>query len=107
RRRAGAPHSLHAHHERLPKGEIEAPPRAPIVREAGREQRRAERAGAAHLDGTAVEARALAAPGHEAFLLERIEDDRELDPSAALVSDRNAELRIAVGEIGGAVERID
>ena len=43
----------------------------------------------------------------EAFFFERVEDDAELHAAAVFVGDRHAELRIAVREVSGAVERID
>ena len=49
----------------------------------------------------------LSALGDEAFFFQRVEDYAELHAAATFVRDRNAELRIAVREVGGAVERID
>ncbi len=43
----------------------------------------------------------------EAFFFQRVEDHAELHAAAPFVRDRYAELRIAVGEVGGAVERVD
>ena len=45
--------------------------------------------------------------GGEKFVGDGIEDDAGEDGFAVCKRDRNAEARIAVGEIGGAVERID
>src|SRR5208337_2205033 len=49
----------------------------------------------------------LSALGNEAFFFQRVEDYAELHAAAPFVRDRYAELRIAVREVGGAVERID
>ena|ERR1700735_1302795 len=43
----------------------------------------------------------------EAFFFQRVEDNAEQHAPATLVCDRHAKLRIAVREVGGAVERID
>src|SRR5260221_4154831 len=43
----------------------------------------------------------------EAFFFQSVEHHAELHPAASLVRDRHAELRIAVREVRGAVERID
>ena len=43
----------------------------------------------------------------EAFLFERVEDHAELHAASVFVRNRHAELRISVGEVGGAVEWID
>ena len=65
------------------------------------------RLGAADAHRLAVEPRALPAVRDEAFFLQRVEHHAELHAAAALVCDRHAELRKAVREVGGAVERID
>src|SRR5690242_10772689 len=107
RRRTGAAHALHPRHEGLPEREVVAPPFAAVVRKAGSQQRELEGRDSAHADWFAVEPRALAALRDEAFFLERVEDDRRLYASPPLVGDRDAELRIAVREVGRTVERID
>src|SRR5208282_327953 len=107
RGRAGPPYSLRADHEALPEAQVELAALAAIVREAGAEQRRRQVRRSAHPNRFAIEARALAAPRGETFLLERVVDYAEFDPAAPFIADRDAELRIAVGEVGGAVERID
>src|SRR5208282_516352 len=104
---SGTPHSLHAHHVRFPKAEVVAAALAPVVWKAGADQRKLERGRIAHVNRLAVETRALAAPGDEAQLLERVEDHAHHHRAALLVCDRSTELRIAVGEVGSAVERID
>src|SRR5271170_2903254 len=50
---------------------------------------------------------AAPALGDETFLLEGIKDDRDPHLGAVLIGDGDAELWVAVGEIGGTVERID
>ena len=55
----------------------------------------------------AVDLRAFAARGREQFLPQRIVDDAVFHAAAPLHGDRHSELRKAVQEIGGAVERID
>jgi len=55
----------------------------------------------------AVKPGAVSALRDEAFFPERIKDNAELDAAAPFVCDRDAELRVAVREVGGAVERID
>src|SRR5216684_4642209 len=107
RRRTGAPHALHARHEGLPERKVVAAPFAAVVRKAGSQQRELERRDSADADWFAVEPRALAALRDEAFFLERVEHDRSLHASPPLVGDGDAELRIAVREVGRAVERID
>src|SRR5713226_326783 len=60
-----------------------------------------------NLDFLAVEGGAFAARGGEKFLVKRIEDhggEKRIPPGER---DRDAEARISVREIGGAVERID
>jgi len=59
------------------------------------------------VDRSSVEPRSAAACRDEQFALERVEYHRKLDPPVALVGDRHAELRKAMREVGGAVERID
>ena len=59
------------------------------------------------MDRPSVEPRAAAARRDEQFALERVEHHRKLEPPATLVGDRHAELRKAMREVGGAVERID
>ena len=54
-----------------------------------------------------VEERALAALGDEKLVGDRIVDHARDDRALALQPDRDGELRDAVQEIGGAVERID
>src|SRR5208337_3217618 len=88
-------------------GQVEAPALAAVVCESGAEQGGAQIWRRADANRLAVEARALSAMGHEAFFLERVEDHAELHAAAPFVRDRHAELRIAVREVGGAVERVD
>ena len=45
--------------------------------------------------------------GDEAFFFQRVVNHAELQAAAPLVRDRHAELRIAVREVGGAVERVN
>ena len=59
------------------------------------------------MDRPSVEARAAAARRDEQFALERVIHDRKFEPSTMLVGNRHAELRKAMREVGGAVERID
>ena len=59
------------------------------------------------MDRPCIEPRAPAAHRDEQFALERIEHHAKLQPPAALVGDRHAELRKAMREVGGTVERID
>ncbi len=58
-------------------------------------------------DTLVVEIRALAALGDEHFVVGRIIDHAGDDGAVALEPDRHREMRNAVQEIGGAVERID
>src|SRR5208282_2828962 len=103
----GPAHALRTHHDFFPEAEIEAPAFAPVVRESGAQQRGAEAWRRADANRLAVQARALSALGNEAFFFQRVEDYAELHAAAPFVRDRYAELRIAVREVGGAVERID
>jgi len=56
------------------------------------------------VDRSSVEPCTAAAHREEQLTLERIKHYPELEPSAALVGDRHAELRDAMREIGGVVE---
>src|SRR5882672_596358 len=58
-------------------------------------------------DFFAVESGAFAAGGGEEFVVKGIEDDGGKQRVALGKSDRNAETRVTVCEVGGAVERID
>src|SRR6266851_7707248 len=89
-----------------PARKVVAAPFAAVVRKAGSQQRELERRDSADADWFAVEPRALAALCDEAFLLECVEHDRRLYAPPALIGDRDAELRIAVREVGRAVERV-
>src|ERR1700728_1310499 len=60
-----------------------------------------------HPDALAVEKGALAALGDKKLVVGRIVDERGDDGAVALERDRDREMRNAVQEIGGAVERID
>src|SRR5208283_1709373 len=100
-------HALRAHHQLFPKAQIETPPLAPVVRESGAEQGGPQVGRGADANRLAVEACALSAMRDEAFLFQRVVDHAELHAPAPFVRDRYAELRIAVCEVGGAVERID
>ena len=58
-------------------------------------------------DALVVEERALAALGDEELVVRRIIDDAGNDRARALKPDRHREMRNAVQEIGGAIERVD
>ena len=58
-------------------------------------------------DFVAVEGSAFAAGGSEEFFVNRIVNDAGDDFVAMSEGDRDAETGIAVGEVGGAVERVD
>ena len=58
-------------------------------------------------DAAVVEERALAALGGEELVIGRIVDQPRDDLAVALERDRDREMRDAVQEVGGAVERID
>jgi len=57
--------------------------------------------------GSAVEVRAAAARGGEELLAHRVVDDAVLHAAAHAAADGHAEVREAVQEVGGAVERVD
>jgi hypothetical protein len=61
----------------------------------------------ADANALAIELRAFAAGRGEQLLPHRVVHDRVLHASATLHADRHRELRIAVQEIRGAVERVD
>src|SRR5438132_1176676 len=58
-------------------------------------------------DGFAIEPRPCSSAGHEQVFFEGVENHCGLNPAASLVSDRDTELRVAMGKVGGTVERID
>ncbi len=75
-------------------------------RKAGAEQAGRERGDFGDADFLAVEGGAFAARGGEEFFVKGVEDDRSKKRVALGEGDRDAEARVAVGEIGRAVERI-
>ena len=78
-----------------------------IVRKTGREQRLVELGHFGNADRVAAQPRAISFDGAEAFFAQRVVDDAENDFSFVLQRDRDRELRIGMGEVGCAVERID
>ncbi|MNE09261.1 hypothetical protein D3C80_1019330 [compost metagenome] len=76
-------------------------------REAGAEQGAFQTLAAADTDALAVDGGAAAAAGGELFLAHRVEDHGVLDAAAVLAGDADGEVRQAVDEVGGAVQRID
>ena len=77
------------------------------MRQAARDHRVGEPPPRRHPQALIVEECALAALGDEQFLVHRIVDHPGDDRSFAFERDRDRELRDAVQEIRGAVERID
>jgi hypothetical protein len=75
--------------------------------EAGAEEARGKRGDFGDADFFAVEGGAFAAGGGKKFAVERIEDHGGEKRVALSERDGNAKTRIAVREVGGAVERID
>ena len=78
-----------------------------VVRQPARDDRVGKPLSAGDADALLVEERALAPLGNEHFLVRGIVDQAGDHGAFALERDRNGELRDAVQEIGGAVERID
>ena len=76
-------------------------------RKAGAEQAGRERGDFGDADFLAVEGGAFAARGGEEFFEKGVEDDRSKKRVSLGKSNGNAETGVAVGEIGGAVERIN
>ena len=77
------------------------------MRQAAGDQRLAEIAPRGDADARVVEERAFALLGDEHLFGDRIVDEAGDDDAVALERDRDGEMRNAVQEVGGAVERID
>ena len=80
---------------------------APVMRQAAGDHRVGQPLAHRDPDALVVEIRALAALGDEQLLVGRIVGQAGDDGAVALERDRHREMRDAVQEIGGAVERID
>ena len=77
------------------------------MRQPARDDRIGEPLPRGDADAPVVEEGALAALGHEQLVVCRIVDEAGDDRAVAFERDRDGEMRDAVQEIGGAVERID
>jgi len=80
---------------------------AVAYRKAGAEQAGRERGVLGDVDFSAVKDGAMAARGGEKLVVKRIEDRSGENRIALGERNRDAEARISVREIGGAVERVD
>jgi hypothetical protein len=95
------------HHEGLPEGQIEIAPLALVVGKGGASSARSSRRRRAHVERPSLEPRAATARRDEQFVLERVEHHSKFEPSATVVGNRQQNLRKAMREVSGAVERID
>ena len=89
----------------LPAGEGEIA--APVMRQPAGDDRIGEPLPRGDADAPVVEEGALAVLGHEQLVVRRIVGEGGDDRAVPLERDRHGEMRDAVQEIGGAVERID
>src|SRR5579862_7528661 len=80
---------------------------APVMRQAAGDNGFGKIAARGDAKALIVEERALAVLGDEELLVGRIVNEAGNDGAVALERDRDSEVRNAVQEIGGAVERID
>ena len=78
-----------------------------IIRKTGADHRAIQIFNRRYVNPALVQRRAPAALGGKHLVANRIVNDSDLDPVTALNPDRNAETRITVGVICGAIERID
>src|ERR1039458_3149488 len=106
RSRAAAPDSVGAHGGLIEEVDVDA--LMPLARgEAGGEQGALELRHGAGVDPMAIEISAAAEFGGEQLLPQRIEDHAADHLAGALERQRDIEHWIPVGEVGGAVERVD
>ena len=107
RRGAGATHPLCLPYRFAPEGEVEVRVLPLVVRKAGSEERTVELVHRGELDRGAIQARAGAAERREELLADGIVNQPEEELVVAGERDRDREVRVAVGEVGGAIERVD
>jgi hypothetical protein len=74
---------------------------------AGADQRAFEPFALADPNAAAIQLRTATATGGEFFATNRIEHDRMFELAAIFARNRHREMRNAVNEVGGAVERVD
>jgi len=108
RRRSRAPYAggrthHHLEHREVGLGVLDVRP----VGKARADQRALESALLAHPDAPPVELGAGAARGREQLAAQGVEHDGDLDAALVFAGDGHGELRKAVQEVGGPVERVD
>ena len=103
---ARASHALRAAHEVGEKAEIEVDVLAPIVRKARAQQRLTYVADGRYMNRFVVERRPAAAARRKHLPARRLVHDAELQLVTARERERQGELRIAVCEVRGAVDRV-
>ncbi len=104
--RAVAPDGLRAHQERLEQGQHALRALAHVVGEARHQQRVLELRDVGDVDGLTVEGGAVPGGRGEGLAAHRVVHHARGQAAAHLDPDRDAEERVVVREVGGAVERV-
>src|SRR5439155_17652517 len=107
RRGSRAAKPLRSSHELFEESKIQVRLRAPVIGQAGGERRLVHFFDVRGLNRAAVECASLAFDGPKALSSHGIINQSQNDFAVVLQGDRNAELRIAVGEVRRAVQWID
>src|SRR5688572_17017965 len=106
--RARPPHARGRLHDALEHAEVGPEPAAVLAeRKARADERAIEPETLRHAQPPPVQQRAGAALGREQLPAQRVEHDADLRATAVAAGDRDGELREAVQEVRGAVQRID